>query len=358
MSQNSPRLNLPFIQPSQAQKHVTHNEALRHLDLVVQLSLIATDAVTPPATPAQGDIHALGAAPTGDWAGQGGKLAAWLDNGWVFFDPSLGWRAWDQGASVLKLWDGSNWIAPPAGTQNLEGVGIGTSYDDTNKLAVRANATLLSHDGAGHQLKINKAAAGETASLLFQSEWTGHAEMGLTGTTGFTIKVSPDGSNWSDALALDPATGTASGTAIQQNASDTTTGRLMRADYGYGPGNLLGSVQETAGTPTGAVIERGSNVNGDYVRFADGTQICTARLNPTDCTTGEGAGFTSAEAIWTFPMPFAAGSMPALSGDGGDTNRFAAWGIPSAAQVAYKVQSFTSDAAMVAPGAVAIGRWF
>ena len=75
MSQNSPRLNLPFIQPSQAQKHVTHNEALRHLDLVVQLSLIATDAVTPPATPAQGDIHALGAAPTGDWAGQGGKLA-------------------------------------------------------------------------------------------------------------------------------------------------------------------------------------------------------------------------------------------------------------------------------------------
>ena len=42
----------------------------------------------------------------------------------------------------------------------------------------------------------------------------------------------------------------------------------------YHEGNIVGDVSEDAGIPTGAVIERGSNSNGEYVRFADGTQIC------------------------------------------------------------------------------------
>jgi len=43
----------------------------------------------------------------------------------------------------------------------------------------------------------------------------------------------------------------------------------------FDTGNLLGTVSQSGGNPTGAVIEAGSNANGDYVRFADGTQICT-----------------------------------------------------------------------------------
>ena len=40
-------------------------------------------------------------------------------------------------------------------------------------------------------------------------------------------------------------------------------------------GRIVGVVSQSGGVPTGAVIERGSNANGTYVRFADGTQICT-----------------------------------------------------------------------------------
>lgn len=43
----------------------------------------------------------------------------------------------------------------------------------------------------------------------------------------------------------------------------------------YDRKSVLGTVSETSGVPTGAAIERGSNANGEYVRFADGTQICT-----------------------------------------------------------------------------------
>ena len=47
----------------------------------------------------------------------------------------------------------------------------------------------------------------------------------------------------------------------------------------YHTGNLLGTVSQSGGVPTGSIIERGSNANGEYVRFADGTQICTNSNN-------------------------------------------------------------------------------
>lgn len=356
MSQISPRLNLPFLQPSQAQKHVTHNEALRQLDLVVQLTVASLNATNPPVAPEQGDIHALGAGPTGDWAGHAGELAAWLDNAWHFVTPQNGWHAWDLSAGQLKIWDGAAWIAPPVETQNLDGLGVATSYDSTNRLSVRSPATLLSHEGGGHQLKINKASAGDTASLLFQSNWTGHAEIGLSGNTGFSIKLSPDGGSWTEALAFDPATGIASGAAVQGSATDTTAGRLMRADYGYGPGNLLGTVSTSAGTPTGAVIERGSTANGEYVRFADGTQFCTVTLSAVACTTPEGALFASTSMSWDFPKAFA--SAPGVSGSGGATGRFVGFDAPGATQVTCKVLSVMSDTDNLPPTAIAIGRWF
>lgn len=358
MPQNSPRLDLPYLQPAQAQKHVTHNEALRALDLVVQLSVTSVNATTPPAAPEQGETHALGASPTGDWSGQANKLAAWIDNGWHFLTPGAGWRAWDQGTGQIKVWNGSDWIDPPVNTQNLTGVGITTSSDSTNRLAVRSPATLLTHEGGGHQLKINKAGAGDTASLLFQSNWTGYAEMGLSGSTEFSIKVSPDGGNWSEALRIDATTGTVSGAAVQNSADDTTPGRLMRADYGYGPGNVLGAVSESGGTPGGAVIERGSNANGDFVRFADGTQVCTVTPGAVGCTTATGALFASASADWDFPVAFAAGTTPALSGSGGGTARFVGFDAPSETQASYQVMAAASDATALSPTLMAVGRWF
>lgn len=41
----------------------------------------------------------------------------------------------------------------------------------------------------------------------------------------------------------------------------------------YHTGNILGTVSQSSGVPTGAIIERGSNANGEYVKFADGTLI-------------------------------------------------------------------------------------
>lgn len=276
MADTTANLDLPRILPAQAQKHVTHNEALQLLDAVVQLVVQGFDADTPPATPGEGEVWALGAVPTGAWEGQAGRLAVRAGTGWLFATPRPGWRAWGRAEADLRIWDGAGWGSLFAGRA---GLGINTGFDAANRLSVAAPATLLSHEGAGHQLKINKAGAAETAALLFQSGWSGRAEMGLAGNDDFSVKVSADGSSWIAALTLNRTNGHLGGAAVQQSASDITAGRLMRADYGFCRGNILGTVGQAAGVPTGAVIERGTNANGDYVRFADGTQICLREVS-------------------------------------------------------------------------------
>ena len=314
MSDTSARLALPYLAPSQAQKHVTHNEALALLDILVQLTVEETAATTPPGVPQEGQVWALGAAPIADWAGQPNTLATWVGGTWRFVAPAVGWTALDKSTSTLRIWTGTTWEAPAlAEFSQLDGVGVNTGYDSANRLAVSSAATLLSHEGAGHQLKVNKAAAIDTASLLFQTNWSGRAEMGTTGNDDFAIKVSADGTAWTTALSLDGATGLATGGAVQATATDVTPGRLARADYTFGPGNLVGTVSQVAGVPTGGAIESGSNANGTYVRFADGTQICSAtgvvatRINGQYCAKN-----------WAYPIAFSApptGTQVMVDGD-------------------------------------------
>ena len=301
----SARLSLPFILPSQAQKHVTYNTAIERLDALVQLVFEQIGINVPPALPQEGQVWALGAAPTGAWAGRPGQLAQWLSPGWAFYTPQEGWRAWDKTAAQPVIFDGSAWV-PAGGTQNQPGLGIGTSWDAGNRLAVASPASLFSHEGGSHQLKVNKAADGDTASLLFQSDFTGHAEMGLAGNTDFSVKVSPDGITWTDAITIEATTGLVGGQAVQTDPTDTGTGKLARADLTYGPGNLLGVVAETGGVPSGAVIERGANADGRYVRFADGTQICTRVVDEAGLAVDVpiGAFFRSAGLDYAFPAAF------------------------------------------------------
>lgn len=202
MSQISPRLNLPLLAPSQAQKHVTHNEALARLDLLVQLTVQDFDAVTPPAEPLEGQIFALGTGATGAWTGEDGQLAGFLGGGWVFIAPQDGWQAIHATTGQARVWLNGSWGAAP-----VDQLGINASADPTNRLTVAADATLLTHEGTGHQVKVNKAAAGDTASLLFQTGFSGRAEMGTAGSDGFAIKVSGDGATWLNGLQIDPATG-------------------------------------------------------------------------------------------------------------------------------------------------------
>ena len=200
MSETSPILSLPLIQAAQAQKHVTHNEALRILDVLTQLAVKSMTETSPPSGSVEGDRHIVATGATGDWAGKDHDIAWLLDGTWQYLTPLEGWRADVADNGKEARFDGSQWVLDMQSTNNLDLVGVNAAADATNKLTVASDATLLSHNGTSHQLKINKASATDTAALLFQSNWSGRAEFGLAGDDDFRIKTSADGSLWNEAL--------------------------------------------------------------------------------------------------------------------------------------------------------------
>ncbi|MDK9698357.1 MAG: DUF2793 domain-containing protein, partial [Siculibacillus sp.] len=210
------RLGLPLIEAAQAQKHVTHNEALRSLDFLVQAVALDRSLSAPPASPVEGDLHLVAAAPSGAWTGHADDLALRVADGWSFLAPRVGWCVWLVDEHRPVVWTGSAWtpLAEAVGHfGRLTGLGVGTEPDATNRLAVRGPAALFAAEtatdgGSGDmRLTIEKEVATDTASLLFQTGWSGRAEIGLTGDDDLALKVSADGSAWIDALRIAAATG-------------------------------------------------------------------------------------------------------------------------------------------------------
>jgi hypothetical protein len=131
-----------------------------------------------------------------------------------------------------------------------------------------------------------------------------------------------------------------------------------------GRADLLGTVSQTAGVPTGAVIERGSNTNGEYVRFADGTQICWGSKVYSDgiATAAGGGNFVSpAGVVVTWPMPFSTSIVAISAGVWSGTTR--ATILPYRSNTVngtFTFQMYASVAVGTDIGYVwqAIGRWF
>lgn len=205
---STPNLLLPFIMPQQAQKFVTHNAALDALDALVMLAVASRTLAAPPSAPAEGDRYIPAAGATGAWAGKDGMLAAWQNGAWSFYAPQPGWLAWCAQESQLLVFNGG-WSSAMT-MQNLSELGVNASADSTNRLAVSSPAALFTHAGSDHRLVINKQAAGDTASILMQDNYSGRAEIGLTGDDRLAMKVSADGTNFTSAIVVDNASGAVS----------------------------------------------------------------------------------------------------------------------------------------------------
>jgi hypothetical protein len=202
------RLSLPYIAPQQAQKQVTYNEAMARLDQLVQPSVKSRTTATPPGSPAEGDTYIVAPSPTGAWTGQAGRLACWLAGAWSFTVPANGWLAYVVDTAEIAVCQSGAWSALVTnGGTSVAKFGINATADLTNRLSVGSDASLFSHAGTSHRLKLNKASAADTASLVLQDNLSSRAEFGLMGDDAFHVKVSPNGSTWYEALTIAQGSG-------------------------------------------------------------------------------------------------------------------------------------------------------
>jgi len=131
----------------------------------------------------------------------------------------------------------------------------------------------------------------------------------------------------------------------------------------YNQGSILGTVSQSSGVPTGAIIERGSNANGEYVRFADGTQICTHNEVIVDLaiTSAYGAFYRSSTQTWTLPAAFANAAAVVSAFDANGSDPFM-WATRATGFIAttgmFIVTAATSSTQNVRVTKLAIGRWF
>ncbi|NBB65253.1 DUF2793 domain-containing protein [Pseudomonas sp. ODNR1LW] len=212
------RLGLPYLAAGQMQKHVTLNTALTRLDALLQTAVVSATTAAQPADPQDGDLHILPDAAEGAaWSGQpAGALMRFEAGGWsrVSTPPGLIALVLDAGVLVVRGEDG--WT--PIGrrldeVQGLSRLGLGTTADAANPLAVKTNAALFtaraSDEGGDGDLRLtlNKTAPGDVLSLLFQSAYGGRAELGLVGDEDLSLKVSADGTTWRRVFGVDRVTG-------------------------------------------------------------------------------------------------------------------------------------------------------
>lgn len=111
-SDETARLALPYLAAAQAQKHVTHNEALRRLDAYVQLALESVSTLEPPESPAEGACWFVPTGATGSFAGQAGKLATYEAGAFDFLAVPVDTLAFIRDEARFARHDGSGWVSP------------------------------------------------------------------------------------------------------------------------------------------------------------------------------------------------------------------------------------------------------
>ncbi len=240
MTDTTPRTGAPLLAAAQAQKHVTHNEALYQFDAFLCARFLDRDLTAPPSTPSDGDTYLVKATATGGWTGQSGKIAYCADGAWRFYAPFGGLVAYVADESKLIVYTGSAWVdyASLMVLQNVPLIGVNTTATAPNLLTVESNAVLFTDVPTGSggtgdvRATLSKQAAANTASFLFQDNFSGRAEIGLAGDDNFHFKVSPDGSTWHDAIIVTASSGLATLASATITSADINGGTVDGTSIG------------------------------------------------------------------------------------------------------------------------------
>ncbi len=289
-------LEITYLSQNQTNKEILVNEGFLKIDSLINNGAKSLSLATPPSSPEEGDLYIIASSATDDWSGEEAKLTYYHPSkGWVILEPNEGMTLWVNDEDKLYTFDGSNWVASGVIESQLK-LGINTDADDTNKLSVKSDAVLFDHNGDDSQVKVNKDSVSDSASHLFQTNYEGRAEFGLTGDDDFHIKVSSDGSTWNEALSIDKTSAKVTfsegtifpnGTFTPVLKGETTVGAniydIQTGHYTVIGNRVFFDITIKLDGSTGALDSTGN-------LYIDGLPF-TAAVNDTACAISKYAGF-------------------------------------------------------------------
>ena len=183
---NSPNLILPYLDANQSQKHVTHNDALRKLDALVNISVLAIQA-SPPGSPANGDRYIVATGGTGAWLGKDTNVAAYQDGAWNFYPPRVGWEVYVRSVQQMYAFDPyySNWKPFEISTAN----GAATYWALEEQEVTLSGATTSSSTAQIRNRDIVFAVSSRTT-------------LAATGATSYSVGVSGNAGQFGSGLGI------------------------------------------------------------------------------------------------------------------------------------------------------------
>ena len=209
----TPRLGLPAIEAAQAQKHVTHNDALTLLDCLTQLTVESRTLTAPPGAPADGACYIPATGATGAWSGWDNQLALYSGGGWQRLSPVSGLKAWVKAERLTLTYEDGVWRDGVALTANggrvtlrakEEEITLAGAFVETADAAFIPDRSIVLGVGSRTTVAITGAtsyAVGTAANATqfgdLLSITAGSSNVGVVGPAGIyadtRVRVSPNG---------------------------------------------------------------------------------------------------------------------------------------------------------------------
>ncbi|MEJ2435475.1 MAG: DUF2793 domain-containing protein [Pseudolabrys sp.] len=183
---DTPRLALPVIEAAQAQKHVTHNEALVLLDALTQLAVESRALTAPPGSPADGACYIPATSATGDWSGWDGQIALYSAGGWLNIAPVSGLKAWVKAERLTVTYEDGVW---------RDGVAL-TAHG--GRVTLRGKEEELTLSGA-YVETADAAFIPDRAIVLGVAART---TLAITGATSYAVGTAADTTQFGDLLGV------------------------------------------------------------------------------------------------------------------------------------------------------------
>ncbi|MDG5489137.1 DUF2793 domain-containing protein [Sphingomonas sp. BGYR3] len=164
----TPRWAMPMLHPGQAQKEMTHNEALIIADFLIA-GIVEGSAGAPPVDdPAPGAGWIVAASANGDWTGQAGRIAFWSGGGWRFVDPVPGMALWDRAAAQVIRLGAAGWEAGQWRGHVIDEAGNRVTGDRQPAISNPVGGTVIDHEARA--AITNLLAAARTYGMIGSAE--------------------------------------------------------------------------------------------------------------------------------------------------------------------------------------------